>query len=276
GKPSAVETSQQETDTSSLHPTSRSDPNTSSNTTTSILYPTLIARDVHGQRTSHQSQQEVAKCEDDVSGQLGEGNSSANISSINENIAPSHHIRLVPHFDSFRFEPISRHLRDGDTPLRIGRFIDGQDINPVATDKLAFNSKVVSRAHAELWSDDGKINIKDTKSSNGTFVNHIRLSPAGSKSIPHQLKDGDIVQLGTDLQDGQEAYKSVKFTIEIGRESQAPTNDFNSSSHPSSSSNPTAHFDTSASAHSTSNYDKEGNKRGEDMQNEDMLRPTGD
>ncbi|OJA10355.1 hypothetical protein AZE42_07041, partial [Rhizopogon vesiculosus] len=161
---------------------------------------------------------------------------------------------------------------DGDTPLRIGRFIDGQVI-----DKLVFNSGVISVAHAELWSDNGKINIKDTKSSNGTFVNHIRLSPAGSESIPHQLKDGDIVQLGVDHQDGkQKIHKYVKFTIEMGRESQAATNDFNSSSHPSSSSDLTAYFDTSASAHSTSNYDEEENKRGEDMQDEDKLRPRGD
>ncbi|OAX35240.1 hypothetical protein K503DRAFT_380387 [Rhizopogon vinicolor AM-OR11-026] len=122
------------------------------------------------------------------SGQLGEGNPSANISSINDDhIAPSHRIRLVPHFDSFRFEPISRDLRDGDTQLRIGRLVDRQAVNPVTTDKLAFKSKAISWAHAEIWSDNGNINIKDTKSSGGTFVNHLRLSPADSESIPHEL-----------------------------------------------------------------------------------------
>ncbi|KAG2346483.1 hypothetical protein BDR05DRAFT_857199, partial [Suillus weaverae] len=55
--------------------------------------------------------------------------------------------------------------------------------------------KVLSRIHAEIWSDNGKIYIKDTKSSSGTFLNHSRLSLAGSESAPHQLKDGDIVQL---------------------------------------------------------------------------------
>ncbi|OAX35237.1 WD40 repeat-like protein [Rhizopogon vinicolor AM-OR11-026] len=328
----AVETSQQETHTSSLHPTSTSDPSisskfsfssapsSSSNTTASILYPTSIARNVHRQRTSHQFQQNVTKCKDDeiiydpsfsetcaiaptpsrelaylpsdpllvltnvtsrstesndthdelCSGQLGEGNPSANISYINDkNVAPSHRIRLVPHFFFLRFEPISCDLRDGDTPLRIGRFIDCQAVNPVATDKLAFKSKTVSWAHAEIWSDNGKINIKDTKSSGGTFVNHLRLSPADSESIPHQLKDGDIVQLGVDYQDHTgEVHKSVKFTIEIGRESQVPTNDFNSSS------DPTAYFDTPASAHSTSNYEEEENEWGEDNQNEEVQCKT--
>ncbi|OAX35236.1 kinase-like protein [Rhizopogon vinicolor AM-OR11-026] len=206
------------------------------------------------------------------SGQLGEGNANVNISSINDNnIAPSYRIRLVPHFDSLRFEPISRDLRDGDTPLPIGRFIDRQVVNPVATDKLAFKSKAVSRAHAEFWSDNGKIYIKDTKSSSGTFVNYLRLSPAKSESIPHQLKDGDIVQLGMDCQVGTgEVYKSVKFTIEMGCESQAATNTFNSSS------DPTAYFDTPVGGHSTSNYEDEENKRGEDKQNEDKLRPKED
>ncbi|KAG2028359.1 SMAD/FHA domain-containing protein, partial [Suillus americanus] len=63
-----------------------------------------------------------------------------------------------------------------------------------------FDTKVLSRVHAEIWSDNGKFYIKDTKSSSGTFLNHVRLSPAGSESKPHELKDGDIVQLGLDYQ----------------------------------------------------------------------------
>jgi len=154
-------------------------------------------------------------------------------SNNNNNI--SHRIRLVPHLDSRRtprFEPISRDIRDGDTPLRIGRFTDRSGIglaavNALATNKLAFRSKVVSRAHAEIWFENGKFYIKDTKSSSGTFLNHLRLSPAGSESKPHQLKDGDIVQLGVDYQGGTEdIYKSVKIRVEMGREWQAAANAF--------------------------------------------------
>lgn len=148
----------------------------------------------------------------------------------------SHRIRLVPHLDSrrtLRFDPITRDLKDNDTPLRIGRFTDRSGIglaavNALNTNKLAFKSKVVSRAHAEIWADNGKFFIKDTKSSSGTFLNHLRLSPAGSESKPHQLKDGDIVQLGVDYQGGTEdIYKSVKIRIEVGREWQAAPNAFN-------------------------------------------------
>ncbi|KAF8632350.1 hypothetical protein AX17_004874 [Amanita inopinata Kibby_2008] len=149
----------------------------------------------------------------------------------------SFRIRLVPHLDSrrsLRFDAISRDLHDGDPALRIGRFTDRSGmglaaVNALGSNKLAFKSKVVSRAHAEIWVEKGgKFFIKDTKSSSGTFLNHIRLSPANQESRPFQLKDGDILQLGVDYQGGAEdIYKSVKIRVEVGREWQAGANAFN-------------------------------------------------
>ncbi|KAJ6476694.1 hypothetical protein C8R47DRAFT_1178840 [Mycena vitilis] len=141
----------------------------------------------------------------------------------------AHRIRLVPHLDSrrsLRFDPIARDLRAGEPALRIGRFTDRSGlglaaVNALSTNKIAFKSKVVSRAHAEFF-------IRDTKSSSGTFLNHVRLSPANTESRPHQLKDGDILQLGVDYQGGAEdIYKSVKIRVELGREWQAGVNKFN-------------------------------------------------
>ena len=75
----------------------------------------------------------------------------------------SFRIRLVPHLETARslhFEPIIRDVRIGGPPLRVGRFTDratnpprGNGLNPNdrSSDKVAFRSKVVSRAHAELW-----------------------------------------------------------------------------------------------------------------------------
>lgn len=150
------------------------------------------------------------------------------------NNAPSHRIRLVPHLDNrrnLRFDAISRDLKEGDPPLRIGRFTDRSGlglaaVNALNSNKLAFKSKVVSRAHAEIWADPGgKFYIKDTKSSSGTFLNHMRLSPANNESKPFNIKDGDILQLGVDYQGGAEdIYKSVKIRIELGREWQATAN----------------------------------------------------
>ena len=149
---------------------------------------------------------------------------------------PSHRIRLVPHLESrrsLRFDAISRDLKEGDPPLRIGRFTDRSGmglaaVNALGSNKLAFKSKVVSRAHAEVWVEPGgRFYIRDTKSSSGTFLNHVRLSPANTDSRPHQIKDGDILQLGVDYQGGTEdIYKSVKIRIELGREWQAAANAF--------------------------------------------------
>lgn len=56
-----------------------------------------------------------------------------------------------------------------------------------------FDSKVLSRQHAEVWEEAGKIYIKDVKSSNGTFINGERLSAEGVESEPYELKTDDIV-----------------------------------------------------------------------------------
>lgn len=149
---------------------------------------------------------------------------------------PAHRIRFVPALDSHRtlhFDPITRDVREGDQPLRIGRFTDrsGQGLaaaNAQNHNKLAFKSKVVSRAHAEVWAEaGGKFFIKDTKSSSGTFLNHVRLSLPNAESRPFPVKDGDILQLGVDYQGGTEdMYKCVKIRIEVGREWQAAANAF--------------------------------------------------
>ncbi|TXT08855.1 hypothetical protein VHUM_02983 [Vanrija humicola] len=95
--------------------------------------------------------------------------------------------------------------------------------------KAAFKSKVVSRAHAEIWCEPGgKFYIRDTASSSGTFLNHIRLSSPNVQSRPQLLKDGDVVQLGVDYQGGaEEMYRCVKMRVEIGREWQRGANEFN-------------------------------------------------
>ncbi|KAJ3098538.1 hypothetical protein HK100_005086, partial [Physocladia obscura] len=93
-----------------------------------------------------------------------------------------------------------------------------------AVDFVAFKSKVVSRAHAELWvSDDGQVMFRDVGSSSGTWVNRHRLSPSGKESRPYLIKTGDIVQLGMDYQGRQEdMYKSVVMKIFVTMRSKNP------------------------------------------------------
>jgi len=65
-----------------------------------------------------------------------------------------------------------------------------------------FNSKVLSRKHAEVWEDGGRVYIRDTTSINGTFINGDRLSEEGIASEPHELKTSDIVEIGIDVVGG--------------------------------------------------------------------------
>jgi hypothetical protein len=82
--------------------------------------------------------------------------------------------------------------------LRIGRQTNQKTI-PTPINGF-FDSKVLSRQHAEIWADrQGKIWIKDVKSSNGTFVNGARLSQENRESEPHELQTGDHLELGIDI-----------------------------------------------------------------------------
>ncbi|ORX95744.1 hypothetical protein K493DRAFT_218694 [Basidiobolus meristosporus CBS 931.73] len=125
------------------------------------------------------------------------------------------HIRIVPHIvdinKSLYFPIIESDVPEG-TVLKVGRFTEKSQ-SPL---RIAFKSKVVSRGHAELWSEKGEFFIRDIKSSSGTFLNNSRLSPPGCESKPYSLKDGDIVQLGVDYQGGhEEAYRCVRMKVEF-------------------------------------------------------------
>lgn len=85
-----------------------------------------------------------------------------------------------------------------DNPVRIGRQTN-QKTQPTPGNGF-FDSKVLSRQHAEIWADrEGKVWIRDVKSSNGTFVNGKRLSQENRDSEPHPLTQGDILELGIDI-----------------------------------------------------------------------------
>ncbi|KAI9323345.1 hypothetical protein BX666DRAFT_47398 [Dichotomocladium elegans] len=140
--------------------------------------------------------------------------------------ADKKHIRLVPNVGignrCFVFDVIERDLRPGEV-FKIGRYSDRN----AAADRLSFKSKVVSRSHAELWAQDGKVYLRDIGSSSGTFVNRARLSPAGQWSAPQEIRDGDIVQFGVDYQGGLEpAYRAVRTRIEIDRAMPKPSQSF--------------------------------------------------
>lgn len=77
--------------------------------------------------------------------------------------------------------------------LRIGRQINSR--TAPASNNGFFDSKVLSRAHAEVWADPktGRVFIRDIRSSNGTFLNGQRLSQENQTSEPFELHVGDVL-----------------------------------------------------------------------------------
>ncbi|XP_065192084.1 sarcolemmal membrane-associated protein-like [Sycon ciliatum] len=84
--------------------------------------------------------------------------------------------------------------------LKVGRSV--AKARP-STSNLIFDCKVLSRNHAVMWAADGQVFLRDTKSSNGTFVNNLRLSGTGEESQEKALKDGDVIQFGVDVMENQ-------------------------------------------------------------------------
>jgi len=147
-------------------------------------------------------------------------------------------IRFSSYYDaraprpSLSFLPVSRTLPTGSEVIKVGRYSerDAQPQVPPNTPSAApvgFKSKVVSRRHCEFWFENGKWYIKDVKSSSGTFLNHIRLSPPGTESKPYIVNDGDIIQLGIDFKGGEEMiFRCVKMRLELNRGWQSKLNNF--------------------------------------------------
>lgn len=148
-------------------------------------------------------------------------------------------IQLVPYQDprssrpSLNFSTTTRTLPDASAIIRVGRYSE-RDSTPAPTSTdivsdcpVGFKSKVVSRRHCEFFYQNNSWFIKDVKSSSGTFLNHIRLSPPGEESRPYAIKDGDLVQLGIDFKGGEEMiFRCVKIRILCNRGWQKSLNKF--------------------------------------------------
>ncbi|KAI9498134.1 hypothetical protein BDB00DRAFT_784210 [Zychaea mexicana] len=197
--------------------TSSVEPSTPTTTTSSSSFRrSLNAATILGRRLSRSSE----------SAHPHETSNNSNVTATTTtnttNSSVSMHVRIVPSIDNPRrsliFDIVDRELKGGSV-VKIGRFTD----RSVTTNHVSFKSKVVSRTHCEIWVDaeDGKLYVRDTKSSSGTFVNHGRLSAANQESRPVEVHDGDIVQLGVDYQGGvEEMYRAVKMRFELNRRPQ--------------------------------------------------------
>ncbi|KAI9223241.1 hypothetical protein BC828DRAFT_376437 [Blastocladiella britannica] len=96
-------------------------------------------------------------------------------------------------------DPEGKHSKKLDLfeRIKLGRTTSNKTA-PAASNGF-FESKVLSRTHADVWAEDGRVFIRDLGSSNGTFVNGERLSEENQQSVPHELHTGDRIDFGVDI-----------------------------------------------------------------------------
>uniref|UniRef100_A0A0K0EH68 FHA domain-containing protein n=1 Tax=Strongyloides stercoralis TaxID=6248 RepID=A0A0K0EH68_STRER len=138
------------------------------------------------------------------------------------NINDINYIILTPCVESYPFEekliqlPLYESL-----PIIVGRNIGNITSSK---DNAIFHCKVLSRNHASIWIEDNKCYICDTKSSNGTYVNGVKLQSQNKKNLKKQLFTGDILQFGVEIIDYENKVISpciiayVKFANKFGQE----------------------------------------------------------
>ena len=99
-------------------------------------------------------------------------------------------LMIVSFYLPGRAEPI---IVSGSKTITIGRRDPKRRINPTIDLTEDHGAKLgVSRMHAEMNFVNGKYYVKDTGSSNGTWVNDTRLQPYQ----PHPVMTGDQVRIG--------------------------------------------------------------------------------
>jgi pSer/pThr/pTyr-binding forkhead associated (FHA) protein len=83
---------------------------------------------------------------------------------------------------------------EGGHEFTLGRVTKGQPLIP-EVDLSAYSAyeKGVSRLHAVIAVRQGRVTVTDLGSANGTRVNRERISA----HIPHPLRHGDLLTLGT-------------------------------------------------------------------------------
>jgi len=98
-----------------------------------------------------------------------------------------------------------RTFQTGDEPVVLGR----------SSEQAPLTDNTVSRRHAELRLVDGAWVIEDLGSSNGTYVNGVRIAK------PTRLKRGDQIRLGSTLlvfagdEDGQKQAETVRGLVDL-------------------------------------------------------------
>jgi FHA domain len=89
-------------------------------------------------------------------------------------------------------DDIKRFPLTKQTPWLLGRFDATDHPNQIDLNPYAAHTKGVSRLHAQLHIQDEQLFITDLNSSNGTYLNDVRLKPNKATFIPN----GALLLLG--------------------------------------------------------------------------------
>ncbi|CAG8470557.1 6223_t:CDS:2 [Acaulospora colombiana] len=117
-------------------------------------------------------------------------------------------VNLFPLTDSIVFSP--KHLTFApEQEIKVGRVSGSRNQKEAKAENGVFICDVMSREHAMLKESNGKILIKDTKSTHGTFVNDVRLGDGSKDSEWKELKHGDVITFGHSVRRNQSLYKHL-------------------------------------------------------------------
>ncbi|VDD76962.1 unnamed protein product [Mesocestoides corti] len=101
---------------------------------------------------------------------------------------------LTCQHDSHRFEDRTIVVNE---VIKVGRAVARSKAAP---NNAIFDCKVLSRNHAIIWFSSDEFWLRDTNSSNGTFVNNTRVSKRDdSESSDRQIFSGDVIRFGVDV-----------------------------------------------------------------------------
>ncbi|CAG8585784.1 3601_t:CDS:2 [Ambispora gerdemannii] len=134
-----------------------------------------------------------------------------------QNIQHGHHtqtqrvataIKLFPLADSVNF--VHKELRfTSGMEMKVGRVSGSRNQRESKQDNGVFLCDVMSREHALLQEIDGKIWIKDMKSTHGTFINNYRIGNGTAASEFYPLKHKDVITFGHSVRRNQNLYKHL-------------------------------------------------------------------
>lgn len=105
----------------------------------------------------------------------------------------------------------NEYLKILNIPLYPDTLKIGRQNTPKTSNKITdgfFDSRVLSRNHAELFIKENQLFIRDLKSSNGTFINDLKLEPYKD----YKVSIDDKIDLGTTLE-SQMAHKKITCII---------------------------------------------------------------